>query len=122
MSHIVTVQVEVRDLEAVRSACRRLELPEPVHGKVELYEKEVEGWQVRLPDWSYPIVCNLDSGEVRYDNFEGSWGDQKYLDRFVQTYSIEKATLEARKKGYSVYEQPLEDGSVKLNINIGGAA
>lgn len=122
MSHIVTVQVEIRDLDAVRSACRRLGLKEPVHGKATLFETEVEGWLVEFPDWMFPTVCNLESGEVRYDNYGGSWGDEKYLDQFVQTYSIEKATLEARKKGYSVYEQPLEDGSVKLNITLGGAA
>ena len=122
MSHIVTIQVEVRDLEAVRSACRRLKLPEPVFGKTELFETEVEGWLVNLPDWLYPVCCVLETGEVKYDNYKGNWGDEKYLDSFVQSYSIEKATLEARKKGYSVYEQPLEGGAVKLNITLGGAA
>lgn len=122
MSHIVTIKVEIRDLDAIRSACRRLNLKEPVFGKVTLFETETEGWLVELPDWLYPVVCDLASGEVRYDNFEGKWGDEQHLDRFVQTYSIEKATLEARKKGYSVIEQPLGDGSVKLTVNVGGAA
>jgi hypothetical protein len=34
----------------------------------------------------------------------------------MQMYSVEKAKLEARKKGYSVSEQALEDGSIKLQI------
>lgn len=119
MSHIVTVQVEVRDLEAVQSTCRRLGLKQPVHGKAVLFETEVEGILVELPDWVFPIVCILNTGEVKYDSFNGAWGEQKHLDRFVQTYSIEKATLEARKKGYSVVEQPLSDGSVKLTVNVG---
>ena len=121
MSHIVTIQVEVRDLDAIRSACRRLNLKEPVHGKATLFETEVEGVLVELPDWVFPVVCILDSGEVKYDNFQGAWGDEKHLDRFVQTYCIEKATLEARKKGYSVVEQSMVDGSVKLTVNVGGA-
>ena len=50
------------------------------------------------------------------------WGDQNQLDRFLQGYAVEKAKLEARKKGHTVTEQSLEDGSVKLTINIGGAA
>ena len=122
MSHIVTIQVEVRDLDAVTSACRRLNLKEPVHGKAVVFETEIEGILVELPDWIYPVVCNLDTGELKYDHYEERWGDQKYLDQFVQTYCIEKASLEARRKGYSVVEQPLADGSVKLIVNLGGAA
>ncbi len=122
MSHIVTIQVEVRDLDAIRSACRRLNLKEPVHGKASLFETEVEGILVALPDWLFPVVCVLDTGEIKYDNFGGAWGEQKHLDRFVQTYCIEKATLEARRKGYSIVEQPLGDGSVKLTVNMGGVA
>ena len=122
MSHIVTIAVEVRDLVAIQAACRRLELAEPVFGKAQLFEKETEGILIKLPDWMFPVVCDLPTGTIHYDNYGGSWGDQKQLDKFVQTYSIEKATLEARRKGYSVCEQSLSDGSIKLTINLGGAA
>ena len=123
MSHIVVVQVEIRDLDAIKSACCRLKLKEPVHGRAIIFNTEVEGIIVELGnDWLYPVICLLNTGEVKYDNFGGQWGDQKYLDKFVQTYSIEKATLEARRKGYSVIEQPLADGSVKLIVNLGGVA
>ena len=121
MSHIVTIQVQVTDLEAIRSAARRLNLKEPVHGRAEVFNTAVDGVLVELGnDWIYPICANLQTGELLYDNFGGQWGDKKYLDKFVQTYCIEKATLEARHKGYSVMEQPLADGSIKLTI--GGAA
>ena len=42
---------------------------------------------------------------------------------FPQVYSVavEKAKLEARKKGHSVSEQKLTDGSIKLTIQVGGA-
>lgn len=119
MNHIVTIQVEVRDLDAIKSACKRLELKEPIHGKTKLFETEVEGILVELPEWVFPLVCNLETGEVKYDNYNGAWGERKHLDRFVQVYCIEKATLEARKKGYSVTEQELVDGSVKLTVNMG---
>ena len=32
MSHIVVIKAEVRDAGAVRAACQRLRLPEPVEG------------------------------------------------------------------------------------------
>ncbi len=120
MSHIVTVQIQVTDLDAIRSACRRLQLKEPVHGRAVLFETEVEGILVALPEWIYPVVCVLDTGELKYDNFQNAWGDEKHLRRFVQMYGVEKASIEARRKGYSVVEQPLGDGSVKLTVNVGG--
>ena len=50
------------------------------------------------------------------------WGDQADLDKLTQAYAIEKAKIEARKRGHTVTEQPLSDGSVKLTINVGGSA
>ena len=59
---------------------------------------------------------------IKFDNFGGSWGDQVQLDQFLQAYAAEKAKLEARKRGHSVLEQSLADGSIKLTIQVGGAA
>lgn len=50
------------------------------------------------------------------------WGDQGHLNRFLQIYAVEKAKLEARKKGYTVSEQSLNDGSIKLQIIEGAHA
>ena len=46
------------------------------------------------------------------------WGDQKHLDAFLQAYAVEKAKLEARRKGYQVTERKLPNGSVKLEVNV----
>ena len=62
------------------------------------------------------------SGQVQYDNFAGHWGDLKELNRFLQAYAVEKARLEARKRGHSVTEQALADGSIKLSIQLSGGA
>ena len=151
MSHIVTIAVEVGDLAAIKAACQRLELEEPVFGKTQFFSSNreqfsareierpnevadqrrakptaspgsgMEGILVKLPEWVFPVVCDLSSGTIHYDNYQGHWGDQKHLDKFVQIYGVEKATLEARRKGYSVSEQPLNDGSVKLTINMSAA-
>ena len=122
MSHIVTIKTEIRDAAAVRAACQRLGLAEPVHDTVKLFSGEVTGLAVKLPDWQYPVVCDLSSGEARYDNFNGRWGDQKHLDKFMQAYAVEKAKLEARRRGHSTTEQTLADGSIKLLINVAGGA
>jgi hypothetical protein len=120
VSHIVAITTEVRDANAVRSACRRLRLPAPVQGTHRLFSGQVTGLGVQLQDWKYPVVCQLDTGQLQYDNYGGKWGNPEHLDVFLQRYAVEKATSEARRQGHSVSERPLQDGSVKLTINVGG--
>ncbi len=122
MSHTVTIKTEVRDATAVRAACQRLRLPVPVDGTHQFYNSQATGLGVQLPDWRYPAVCQLKSGEVRYDNFNGHWGAQRHLDAFLQGYAVEKAMIEARRQGYACSEQQLNDGSIKVTVNVGGAA
>ena len=50
------------------------------------------------------------------------WGEQRELDQFMQAYSVEKARIEARKRGHTFTEQALADGSIKVSIQVGGAA
>ena len=116
MSHVVTIATEIRDPTAVAAACRRLDLPEPVTGTATLFSGEATGLLVKLPDWVYPLVVNTTTGQVAFDNYEGAWGCQEHLDHFLQMYAVEKTKLEARKKGYSVSEQALNDGSIKLQV------
>ena len=127
MSHIVEIKTEVRDEAAVQSACSRLHLPRATRGAFELYSSTETGLGIELPHWKYPVVATSDesgqlTGQLRYDNYNGRWGSQEFLDRFLQTYAVEKAKIEARKKGHSVVEQQLDNGSIKLTVNVGGAA
>lgn len=116
MSHIVTIQTKVHDPAAVAAACTRLGLAAPTHGTTRLYSGEATGLLVQLPGWQYPAVIDTLTGSVRYDNFNGNWGEQAQLNRLLQVYAVEKAKLEARKKGYAVSEQALGDGSIKVQI------
>ena len=120
MSHIVSIKTEVRDAEAALAACKRLGLEEPVHGTATFFSGEATGLLVRLPGWVYPVVFDLGTGQVKLDNYEGDWGDPKEFDRFAQFYAVEKAKLEAHKRGHSVHEQTLPDGSIKLTVTVGG--
>lgn len=122
MSHIVQIQSQVKDAVAVRAACQRLGLPAPVQGTTKLFSGEATGLAVQLPDWVYPVVCDTANGHVRYDNFNGRWGDQVHLDRFLQAYAVCKAAAEARRRGHLCTEQRLADGSIKLTIQVQGGA
>ena len=122
MSHIVEIKTEVRDEAAVQSACSRLHLPRAKRGTFELYSSTETGLAIELPHWKYPVVANTNTGELRYDNYQGRWGSQEFLDQFLQMYAVEKAKIEARKKGHTVTEKRLDGGSIKLTVNVGGAA
>ncbi len=122
MSHIVEIKTEIRDEQAVRAACTRLQLPTPEHKTVRLFSATATGLCVQLPGWTYPVVANLRSGQVQYDNFNGHWGAQQELHKLLQAYSVEKCRIEARRKGHTVSEARLQDGSIRVTIRVGGAA
>ena len=122
MSHIVEIKTEIRDEQAIRAACVRLQLAAPEHNTVRLFNATATGLCVQLPGWNYAVVCNLESGQVSYDNYNGAWGRQEELNRFLQAYAVEKARIEARKKGHRVSECKLEDGSIRVTVHVGGAA
>ncbi len=122
MSHIVEIKTEIRDEAAVKAACARLQIPAPEHKTCRLFSATATGLCVQLPGWQYPVVANLQTGQVSYDNYNGAWGEQKHLNAFLQAYAVEKARIEARKRGHSVSETRLEDGSIRVTVKVGGAA
>lgn len=121
MSHLVSIKTKIQDVSAVAAACRRLGLAEPTHGTAKLYSGEVTGLLVQLPQWEFPIAINTSTGAIEFDNFNGAWGEQRELDKFLQMYAVEKTRIEARKKGYAISETQQQDGSVRLQIREGFA-
>ena len=122
MSHIVTIKTEIRDEQAIRAACVRLQLASPEHKLARLFSTTATGLCVQLPGWNYPVVCELSTGSLKFDNYNGAWGRQKHLNSFLQAYVVEKARIEARKKGHRVSETELEDASIRVTVHVGGAA
>ena len=86
-----------------------------------MFSETVTGLAVQLREWRYPVVFNTHTGETKFDNYQGRWGKQERLDEFLQAYAVEKTKIEARRKGYSVVEQTLDDGSIKLALSVGAA-
>jgi hypothetical protein len=120
LSHIVQIQTQVRDAGAVAAACHRLGLAPPIQQTAKLFTSTETGLTVELPGWTYPIVCDLSTGQIAFDNYNGRWGDQSKLDALLQMYTVEKAKIEARRKGHSVSEQTLASGEIKLTIQVAG--
>lgn len=118
MSHLVTIQTQIRDPVALDLACRRLQLRPPVFGTAQLFLTQAIGWQVQLRGWRYPAVCDTDRGELHYDHFGGRWGNEAQLHALKQIYAVEKTKLEARRAGHDVVEQALPDGSIRLQLGV----
>src|SRR5580692_9828669 len=110
MSHIVQIKARLTDAVAIAAACKRLGLAVPAHGTAKLYSGEATGLLLQLPEWTYPVVINTAEGTVVFDNYEGRWGSQDHLHKFLQMVAVEKAKIEAHKKNLVVTEQDLEDG------------
>jgi hypothetical protein len=111
LSHIVSLSTKIRDSVAVTAACQKLGLPQPIQGTAKLFSGEASGLLVQFPGWQYPAVIDTNTGTIQYDNFNGLWGEQPQLDKFLQSYAVEKTKLEARKKGMQISEQTLQDAA-----------
>ena len=92
------IQTDVRDAEALRAACRQLGLPEPVLGAFPVGSAVASGFAVRLPGWRYPVVCQLDTGLVQFENSHGEWGEKCAMDRFLDACAMETDNVEDRRK------------------------
>lgn len=65
-------------------------------GEAKLFSGSKTGWQVRLAEWRHPVVIDVPTGHIDFDNFEGRWGDPEKLDRFLQAYAVEMTKIEAQ--------------------------
>ena len=123
MSHISKIELEVRDIQILGNACKRLGL-ELLKGQktFKWYGKEAEcDHAIRVPGADYEIGVTNKNGlyELQCDyydrNIEKVIGKKGGL--LKQAYAVEKAKIEARKKGYSVLERKTENG-IRLHVRI----
>ena len=147
MSHIVTIQTELRDLAAIKAACKRMgwELLEGQHafkwygryvGDYRAFEKQLADQgiavkdygkcdhAIRVPGAEYEIGLVQKGGKIvpLWDFYSpGGLGNIKQengMGGFLQAYATEKAKLEARRKGYTVTERTLPTGEIQLQVRV----
>jgi hypothetical protein len=107
MSHTTTLKIELTDKNAIQKAGELLAKAgwdvRIVEGnEVKLFDgtyKAKQGIIVKLPQWRYPILIDLEEGKIYYDNYDGRWGDTLYLDLFKTGYNAGKL-LKAIEKRY----------------------
>lgn len=131
MSHYSEVQIEFRDRAALIAALERLGFK----GKVEIHQeaKSLYGYQGdRREQQGHIIIRRQHVGQAAndigfqrqsdgayrawisdFDRKENGY-NEAWLGRLKQAYGVEKAKVEAKKKGYRVTEQKQDDGRIRL--------
>ncbi|MEI8351396.1 MAG: DUF1257 domain-containing protein [bacterium] len=122
MSHFTTIETQVRDIPALREACRELgvELLENAIARGYAANTHKGDLVIRLkgpydvalnrqPDGSYGLTTDWWGGHVERELGTG-------FGKLLQLYGVYRAQQEARRKGYTTRRQQLGDGSIKLTI------
>ena len=122
MSHFTTITTQIKDIAAVRSACRELGVQVLENTTARGYHTNtMEGdYVIRLkgpydvalkkqPDGTYGLTTDWWDGHV-----EKEVG--KNFGKLLQLYGVYKATAEARKRGHMVQRKQQKDGAIRLII------
>jgi len=123
MSHFTTIKTQIKDIEALRSACQEMGLPLLQNAEARgYYENKTKGdYVIRLkgpydiainqqPDGTFGLTADLWNGHVENEVGPG-------YGKLLQLYGVHKATLEARKKGHLVRRTQQHNGCIKLLIS-----
>ena len=120
MSHFTTINTQIKDINALREACKELGLEVLQDAEARGYGSALQRGEFiirlkgpydvalnRQPDGSYGLSTDWWDGHV-----EKEVG--KDYGKLLQLYGVHKATIEARKKGLSVLRRHQPNGSIKL--------
>lgn len=131
MSHMVKIELEINNLEALKKACQRL-------GLVWKQNQQEAKWfggepfkcdhAISIPDktgmgYGYEIGVVKEGAKFRLEadffdkNLQAKIGTNGGL--LKQAYAIERAKAEAVRKGYSVKEFKTANG-IQLRVQVGG--
>ncbi len=122
MSHFTSIKTQIKDIEALRSACAEMELSLLSNTEARGYinNKQKGDYVIRLkgpydialnqqPDGSLGLTSDLWEGHVERETGKG-------YGKLLQLYAVHKAMREARRKGHLVKRSQHQDGAIKLVI------
>ena|SRR5690625_6793979 len=125
MSHFTTVHTEIKDIDALRDACRELGLPL-------LDQAEARGYATAKLKADHVIRLNgpydiaVQREKKSYTLTTDWWNGHVEKEvgpncgKLVQLYAVHKATREARKRGHQVTRKREPNGAIRLLVQ-GGA-
>ena len=124
MSHISKIELEVTDLYALEQACSRLGLQWVKGQKTFTWFGSEDGecdHVIKVPNAGYEIgvVQNAGVYELHCDFYDRGIGAVigEKAGLLKQAYATCKTRIEARRKGYSVLEQKIDQG-IRVRVRI----
>jgi hypothetical protein len=150
MSHVVSINTEIRDIEAVKAACLELGLVFKEgqtsirwYGKwVGDYDAENAAYKLGIKPEQYGTCdhaievpgCKYDIGLLKnpatggYKIYFDFWGEGQKIQtaigekggKLMQHYNVSKATMALRAKGHMVQRKTSASGNIKLVVTGAG--
>src|SRR5712691_2156315 len=124
MSHFTTIKTQVKDIEALRSACTEMGLALLQNAEARgYYQNKIKGDYVVHLKGPYDIAVNKEPGGsfgLTADLWQGHVEQEvgQNYGKLLQLYGVHKAIREARKKGHLVRRSQQQDGAIKLVIAV----
>ena len=122
MSHFTTIKTQIKDLDALKSACQEMGLPVLEKAQARgFYDNHLRAEYViqlkgpydiavqKQKDGTFGLTSDLYAGHVEKE-VGSNYG------KLLQLYAVHKAMKEARRKGHLVTRQQKSDGAIKLLI------
>ena len=122
MSHFTTIETQIKDIEALRSACQELglEVLENVEARGYGNSRRKGDFVIRLKG-PYDIALNR-AANGTYELTTDWWNGHVEKEvgagfgRLLQVYGVHKATREAKRRGYRVKRRSLKSGEIQLTL------
>ena len=122
MSHFTKIETEIRDLEALRAACKELGLELAENAVARGYAThKIHGQQVIRLKGPYDIALNREANgafAIQADLWQGYVENEvgKNFGKLKQLYGVHKTIREAQRKGHLVNRQNLRGGKIRLSL------
>jgi hypothetical protein len=118
MSHTVTIDVKIKNMEALAKAAVDMGATINGEGTHRLFSSSHAGLAIQFPKWNYPVVVGTD-GTLHYDNYNGHWGNQADVDRLVNGYAQAVVEVECDNLGW-YHERNEATGELVVHHPSGG--
>src|SRR5688500_6158846 len=122
MSHFTTIKTQIKDIQALHSACVEMGLALLPNAQARGYnENKIKVDYVSRLRVPYDIAVNKEANGsfgLTADLWNGHVEQEvgKNYGKLLQLYAVHKATREARHRGHLVTRSQKQDGSIKLVI------
>lgn len=102
MSHSQTIKVLVNNKEALELTAKEMNAKSfsTEETEVKMYDGTYRGMFVHFKNWNYPVV--IANGDLRYDSYNGAWGNERDLKQFRQAYAANVVIVEGQREGMTL--------------------